>query len=108
MKTRQPDMWESLRSAYRPAVSELDTNAIMAAVRQEAALRPVRQTAPNPVAAIPTWICAAAACLALFATATVLVQSTDTADQQINSAWMRSVQPEQFADAFLTLGNSTL
>lgn len=108
MKTRQLEMWEFLRSAYRPAVPALDTDAIMAAVRQEAAQRPVRPAAPHPVAVIPTWVCAAAACLALLATGSVLIRSTDIADQQINSAWMRSVQPEQFADAFLTLGNPTL
>lgn len=108
MKMQQTEMWKSLRSAYRPAVADLDMDAIMAAVRREAAQRPVRQAAPSPVAVIPTWVCAAAACLALLATGSVLVRSTDIADQQINSAWMRSVQPEQFADAFLTLGNPTL
>ena len=50
----------------------------------------------------------AAASLALMASGAILAQSLETADRQIGSAWMRSVQPDQFADAFLTPGNSTL
>ena len=107
MKTRFPETWNGLRAAYRPETPELDTDAIMAAVRREAAAHPARRLPPNPVAAIPTWACAAAS-LALMASGAILAQSLETADQQIGSAWMRSVQPDQFADAFLTPGNSTL
>ncbi|MDD2520160.1 MAG: hypothetical protein PHR34_04340 [Kiritimatiellae bacterium] len=108
MNTRYPDIWNGLRAAYRPETPELDTAAIMAAVRREAAAHPARRLPPNPVAAIPTWACAAAASLALMASGAILAQSLETADRQIGSAWMRSVQPDQFADAFLTPGNSTL
>ncbi|MDY0148811.1 MAG: hypothetical protein RBT03_01850 [Kiritimatiellia bacterium] len=108
MKTQQTDLWKSLRRAYRPAVPDLDTAAIMAAVRREAAQRPLRTAAAHPVAVIPTWVCAAAACLALFATGSILVRAARIADQQINSAWMLSVEPEQFAETFLTSGNPTL
>lgn len=108
MKTQSTDMWEELRTAYRPTVPELDTAAIMAAVRREAAARPWRRKAANTVAAIPFWACAAAASLALLASGGILVRSLEVADQQIGSAWMRSVQPEQFADAFLKLGDHAL
>ncbi len=114
MKTHQTDLWQRLRAAHRADVPELDTASIMAAVRQEAvtsgfAANPARQRPPpGPVAAIPTWACAAAASLALLAAASALLQSVETADQHIGLAWMRSVQPEQFEDTFLPLGGSSL
>jgi hypothetical protein len=40
MNTRYPDIWNGLRAAYRPETPELDTAAIMAAVRREAAAHP--------------------------------------------------------------------
>ena len=80
MNTRYPDIWNGLRAAYRPETPELDTAAIMAAVRREAAAHPARRLPPNPVAAIPTWACAAAASLALLASGAILAQYQKTAD----------------------------
>ena len=108
MKTNPQPSWEELRAAYRPSAPKLDVASIMAAVRQEAEIRPLRRIQSNPVAAIPTWICATAASLALLAAATVAMRTISTADRQIGQAWMQSVQPEQFADSFLTFGDSTL
>jgi hypothetical protein len=114
MNTHQTDLWPRLRAAYRPAAPELDTASIMAVIRQEAAASGFaghpgrRRVASGPMAAIPTWACAAAASLALLAAASALLQSVETADQHIGLAWMRSVQPEQFEKNFLPFGGFSL
>jgi hypothetical protein len=105
MKTHSSNPWDPLRAAYRPAVPDLDTGAIMAAVRQEAAVHPLRRPAANAVAAIPTWVCAAAASLAFLAAASVMVQSLNQADRQIGQAWIRTVQPDEFVQTFLGFGD---
>jgi hypothetical protein len=108
MNTQPSDLWRQLRAAYRPAVPELDTAAILDAVRREAAAHPLSRPVTGPVAAIPTWLCATAAALALLAAASAFMQSVETADQQIGLAWMRSVQPDQFEETFLPFGESSL
>lgn len=108
MNKQQADLWKQLRSAYRPATPELDTAAILEAVRREAAAHPLRRAEARPVGAIPTWLCATAASLALLAAASVLFQSVELADQQIGLAWMHSVEPDQFAETFIPFGESSL
>ncbi|HOE00286.1 MAG TPA: hypothetical protein PLD40_08645 [Kiritimatiellia bacterium] len=101
MKTQSSTLWAQLRTAYRPEVPELDTAAIMAAVRQEART-PVRRTAAGMAAAIPGWACTAAAVLAIFASGFVVGRAFNVADQHIRAAWTQSVQPEEFATTFLS------
>ena len=96
MKTHSPELWDQLRANYRPQVPELDTAAIMTAIRQEAASRPLRRTETGLASPIPIWVCATAASLALFAAVTVVSRSISAADQQIGHAWMRSVEPDRF------------
>ena len=99
----QPD-WDQLRAAYQPASVALDTRAIMNAVRDEAKARPL-QRVTNAVAAIPTWSCATAASLALLLAAAVVSQAVTQADSQIGQAWIRSVQPDEFAQTFLSFSD---
>lgn len=108
MNLNNPDVWRELRTAYRPAAPELDTGAIMAAVRREAAARPLPRIGPGMVRALPTWACAAAAALALLATATVTVRAVRQADREISHAWLRSIQPGQFERALLGFDDSSL
>lgn len=103
MRMNNPEIWDRLRTAYRPAVPALDTAAIMAAVRQEAAANPVQRAAPGPLAAIPPWVCVAAASLAIFAAGYAVGRSFADADQQISSAWNQSVRLDEFEQTFLTL-----
>ena len=101
MKTKQPELWNQLRAAYRPQEVSLDTASIMNAVRMEAAAHPLHRPAPSPVTAIPTWVCATAASLALLATVTVVSHSITAADRQISEAWLQNVQPDEFAQNFV-------
>ena len=103
MSTNNPELWDQLRTAYRPPAPDLDTAAIMAAIRREAAVHPVHRPAPGPLAAIPPWVCVAAASLAIFAAGYVVGRSFSDADQQISSAWAQSVRLDEFEQTFLTL-----
>ena len=103
MRMNNPDVWDRLRTAYQPAVPALDTAAIMVAIRQEAAANPLQRAAPSPLAAIPPWICVAAASLAIFAAGYAVGRSFTDADQQISSAWTQSVRLDEFEQTFLTL-----
>ena len=103
MKTNDPQLWDQLRTAYRPETPELDVEAIMGAVRREAAAHPLRRAAPGLAGPIPAWACTAAALLAVFATGVVVGRSVTVADQHISAAWTRSVEPEEFAQSFLTI-----
>ena len=102
MRMNNPEIWDRLRTAYRPEVPNLDTAAIMAAVRREAAENPVQRAAPSPLAAIPPWVCVAAASLAIFAAGYAVGRSFTDADQQISHAWTQSVPLDQFEQTFLT------
>ena len=93
--------WDSLRAAYRPASPSLDVASIMDAVLREAAAPPARRPQANPVAAVPTWACAAAASLAILASASMLARSFGAADRHIGQAWMLSLQPDQFEENVL-------
>jgi len=108
MKINNPELWEQLRTAYRPQVPNIDTASIMAAIRQEAAVHPLRRTAPSPVAAIPAWACAVAASLAILAAVSVIGRSVTTADNHISQAWLRSIQPDQFEQSILSFSGSNL
>ena len=107
MKTENPEAWDRLRAAYRPQEVSLDTASIMDAVRREAATHPLPRPAPNPVAAIPTWVCAMAASLALLATVTVVSHSISAADRQISEAWIQNVQPDEFAQNFIPFADDS-
>ena len=108
MKIKHQKLWDQLRTGYRPEVPDLDTAAIMGAIRREAAAHPLRCVEPNPVAAIPTWVCALAASLAILAAATVIGRSVTVADRQISHAWLRSIQPSQFEQSVLSFSNFSL
>lgn len=108
MNTNHPEWWNQLRTAYRPQVPDLDTASIMAAIRQEAAAHPLCRVEASPVGAIPTWVCAVAASLALLAAATVVGNSFSDADRSISQAWLRSIQPGQFEQSILNSAGSSL
>lgn len=108
MKTDKPESWHRMRAAYRPDVPDLDVDAILTAVRREAAAHPLRRPAPGLAAAIPTWACAAAAALAILASATVVVRSVGVADTHITQAWLHSLQPDEFEPALLGSGEPRL
>ena len=107
MKTENPEAWDRLRAAYRPPEVSLDTASIMNAIRREAAARPLHRTATSPVTAIPTWVCAMAASLALLATVTVVSHSITAADRQISEAWLQNVQPDEFAQNFVPFADDS-
>ncbi len=102
MNPKNPELWDQLRTAYRPETPGLDTASIMDAIRREAAAHPLRRAAPGLAGPIPAWACTAAAVLAIFATGFVVGRSVTIADQHISAAWLQSVQPEDFAQSFLT------
>ena len=107
MNTNQRELWDHLRTSYRPQVPDLDVAAIMGAIRQEAAAQPPRRADVGLAAPIPTWVCAAAASLAILATATVVSRSVSAADAQIGQAWMRSVQPAEFSRNFIPFADDS-
>ena len=108
MKTNHPELWNQLQAAYRPQTPDLDTASIMGAIRLEAAAHPLRRVDPGLAAAIPTWVCAMAASLAILTTAGVVGRSVALADRQISQAWMHSIQPDQFEQSILSLSGSSL
>ena len=102
MRMNNPEIWDQLRAAYRPLAPELDTAAIMTAIRREASSHPVQRVAPGPLTAIPPWVCVAAASLAIFAAGYAVGRSFTDADQQISHAWTQSVPLDEFEQTFLT------
>ena len=99
--TTEKEMKSLCAEAGPPAVPALDTAAIMAAVRAEAAVRPVRR--PDYVARdVPRWFGAVAASLAFLAAAGLLVRAIGQADQEIGVAWARSVEPSEFVRNVMT------
>ena len=106
MNMKNQNEWNQVRAAWRPAPPPtLDTAALMAAVRAEAAARPVRRAPEALAASIPAWVCAAAAALALMATTTAVVRSVDKADSFIGQAWLHSVEPAEFETNILPSGS---
>lgn len=101
MRLNHPEAWDRLRAAYRPESPALDTAAIMDAIRREAAEHPVHALPPGPLAAVPPWVCVAAASLAIFAAGYVVGRAFTDADQQISHAWTQSVPLEEFEQTFL-------
>lgn len=108
MRMNNEELWDQLRAAYHPQKTDLDTAAIMAAIRQEAAAHPLRRAETSPLAAIPPWACVVAASLAIFAAGFVVGRSAKVADTQIGQAWIQSVQLDEFEQAFLELPESGL
>ena len=102
MNMKNQKLWDQLRTAYRPEAPALDVASIMDAVRREAAAQPLRRLKPGLAGPIPAWACTAAAVLAIFATGFVVGRSVTVADQHISAAWTQSVEPEEFAQSFLT------
>lgn len=102
-----PD-WNELRTAYKPPAPELDTRAIMDAIRREAVARPLQPVRWSPVAAIPAWACAMAASLAILAAAAVVLHSISAADQTIQQAREHHIPPDQFVQNILPFSVFTL
>jgi hypothetical protein len=107
MRMNNEELWDQLRAAYRPPAPEIDTAAIMGAVRREAAAHPLRRAKIGLATPIPTWVCAAAACLALLAAASVVGRSISDADRQISQAWMQSVPPDEFVQNFIPFADDS-
>ena len=107
MRMKNQELWDQLRTAYRPQTPDLDTAAIMAAVRRDAAAHPLRPAQPGLAGGIPVWVCAAAASLALLAAAGAVARSLTEADQNISEAWMQSVQPDEFARNFIPFADDS-
>ena len=101
VNAKNQELWDQLRTSYRPAELRLDVASIMDAVRREAAARALRRAAPGLAGPIPAWACTAAALLAVFATGVVVGRSVTLADQRIRDAWTQTVQPEEFAASIL-------
>lgn len=96
MKQTIDHEWRRMRAeAGAPAVPALNEAAIMAAVRAEAAVRPVRR-APYAVRDVPRWIGTVAASLAFIAAVGMLLQAAGRADREIGVAWTRNVEPTEF------------
>jgi len=91
MNTPPHPNWSEFRMASRPHPPELDTDAIMERIRQEAAVRPLRAASRDPIAAIPGWVCAVAASLAFLLTAGMMAQSIASADQTIREAQQQHI-----------------
>ena len=108
MRMKNDELWDQLRAAHHPQKPDLDTAAIMAAIRQEAAAHPLRRAETSPLAAIPPWACVVAASLAIFAAGVVVGRSAKVADRQISQAWMQSVQLDEFEQNFVDLPESGL
>jgi hypothetical protein len=102
MNTIDSERWERMRAAHRPGAPALDVAAIMDAVRQEAAARPLRRDGTGTLDVLPTWVCGTAAALAILAAATIALRSIGAADAHIGQAWIRTVQPQDFADEFMS------
>ena len=107
MIQKNPELWDQLRTAYRPEAPVLDTASIMDAIRREAAAQPLRRADIGLATPIPAWVCTAAALLAIFAAGFVVGRSVTVADQHISAAWTQSVQPEEFTQSFLTFDGSS-
>ncbi|MDR0994612.1 MAG: hypothetical protein LBN38_08660 [Verrucomicrobiota bacterium] len=93
MNKNQPIPWSYMQNAYLPPKPELDLSAIMQAVREEATRHPCRNIPTAPLARMPTWACAVAACLALAAAIGAVGGSVSMADTEISQAWLLSIQP---------------
>lgn len=90
-----------LRDAPRAAVPELDTAAIMAAVRAEAAAHPLVWHRPNPAAQT---FSAIAAAIAIAWSAITLLHAPATADAHIQTAWLQNIDPSALEEALTSEG----
>lgn len=88
-----------LRDAPRAPVPVLDTAAIMAAVRAEAAARPL--TAPRPSRAAQS-LSAIAAAVAIAWSALTILHAPAAADNNIHAAWLQNVSPAALETALTT------
>jgi hypothetical protein len=92
-----PD-WETLKKAWKPAAPPaLDRAAILAAVHDAARRDAVDRTFSRAALAVPNWVCALAASLALaFATGAVF-RAGPAADRQAETAWLETITPDEVA-----------
>lgn len=101
-KSPHPDR-QLLRNMPRPVPPELDTRAIMDAVRLEAVRKPLVPVVRGPVSAVPFWACATAAGLAILLTAGAFQVSVRQADRTLVEAWMQEMEPDQLEEAVQTV-----
>ena len=59
MNPKNPELWDQLRTAYRPPAPALDTASIMDAIRRDAAVHPLRRASIGLAAPVPGWVCTA-------------------------------------------------
>lgn len=94
--------WETLKKAWKPAAPPaLDRAAILSAVRDAARRDAVDRTFSRAALAVPNWVCALAASLALaFATGAVF-RAGPAADRQAETAWLTTLTAEEMAENVL-------
>ena len=106
-KNDEKAFWALARQAWRRPEAELDTAAIMDAVRLAAAGD--AREAPHGIAAVPNWLCLAAAALAILFAAGTMGRSAGVADRQVSAAWLSSITPQEVAtDVLLTPAYASL
>lgn len=99
MNRMDPFDWNELKAAWAAPAAALDEAAIMAAVRREAAARPVRGT----LRARRPWLGAAAVAAALAWSAFTLAQARGTADRQVGLAWMNGIGPQTLEEDVMSV-----
>lgn len=104
MDTKRCD-WQELKAAWGGLPGALDTDAIMAAVRREAAVRPVRGAARGGAGG---WWGAAAVAASLAWAAFTLAQAGGTAERQIGLAWLNGIEPGALESEVLASGGGEM
>jgi hypothetical protein len=103
----EKEFWTLARRAWRRPEAELDTAAIMDAVRLAAAED--ARAASHGIAALPNWLCLAAAALAILFAMGTMGRSAGVADRQVGTAWLSSITPQEVAaDVLLTPAYASL
>jgi len=99
---RLPPDWDTLKKAWKSAEPPaLDREAILAAVRDAARRDAADRTFSRAALAVPNWVCALAASLALvFATGAVF-RAGPAADRQAETAWLQTLPADEMAEDVL-------
>ena len=104
-----PD-WETLKKAWRPAEPPaLDRAAILAAVRDAARCDETDRTFSRAALAVPNWVCALAASLALVFATGAAFRAGPAADRQAETAWLTTLTAAEMTENVLltaSLGSS--
>lgn len=96
-----PD-WETLKKAWRPAEPPaLDRAAILAAVRDAARRDETDRTFSRAALAVPNWVCALAASLALVFATGAAFRAGPAADRQAETAWLTTLTAADMAENVL-------